>query len=284
LKEDHPLGRKMKFSFWAIVLLCWLLGANPVFAQDQPVWVEETGQAYLGDNDTLREVREQARKEAAARAVEKAKGVFIQSHTLVSNSQLVEDLIYAAVRGKVEKIEILEEGWDSRERNIYRVKIKALIRPVFPEKGEGLQIKPALSKADLKEGEEVKIFYQVNRDCYIYIFSIAADGSVTLLFPNSHHRQHFTAAGKVHEFPEQGSPIRLQAMFLPAFSRSVAEERIKIIATKEKEDLIPLGFREGMFQVYDAKSTALISDLVKLLNQIDPGNWTETTLVYRLRR
>jgi hypothetical protein len=39
-----------------------------------------------------------------------------------------------------------------------------------------------------------------------------------------------------------------------------------------------------MFQVYDAKSTALISDLVKRLNQIDPGSWTETTLIYRLRR
>lgn len=284
MKEDNPLERKMKFSFLAMALLCWLLGADATFAQGQPVWVEETGQAYLGDNDTLREVRERARKEAAARAVENAQGVFIQSHTLVSNSQLMEDLIYAAVRGQVEKIEILEEGWDIREKNVYKVKIKALIRPVLPEKGEGLQIKPALSKADLKEGEEVKIFYRVNRDCYIYIFSIAADGSVTLLFPNSLHLQHFMAAGKVHEFPEQGSPIRLRAMFLPDFNHSVAEERIKIIATKEKEDLIPLGFREGMFQVYDAKSTALISDLVKRLNQIDPGSWTETTLVYRLRR
>jgi len=164
------------------------------------------------------------------------------------------------------------------------VKIKALIRPVLPEKGEGLQIKPTLSRADLREGEEVKIFYQVNRNCHVYIFSIAADGSVTLLFPNSLQRQHFVTAGKVHEFPEPGSPIRLRAMFLPNFAHSVAEERIKIIATKEKEDLIPLGFREGMFQVYDAKSTGMISDLVKRLNQIDPGNWAEATLVYRLRR
>ena len=87
----------------------------------------------------------------------------------------MEDLIFASVRGHIEKLEVLEEGWDSKEKNIYQVKVKALIRPVFPEEG-GLLIKPALSKTDLKEGEEVKIFCQVNRDCYIYIFSIAADG------------------------------------------------------------------------------------------------------------
>jgi len=37
-------------------------------------------------------------------------------------------------------------------------------------------------------------------------------------------------------------------------------------------------------QVYDAKSTGMISDLVKKLNQLDPASWAETTLTYRLRR
>jgi hypothetical protein len=203
---------------------------------------------------------------------------------LVSNSQLVEDLIFAAVRGHIERLEVLEEGWESKERNIYQVKIKALIKPVYPEKDKGLQIKPALSKTDLQEGEEVKIFYQVNQDCYIYIFSIAADGSVTLLFPNSLNSQNFISKERVQEFPEPGSRIQLQARFLPNYPKNVAEERIKIIATQGKEDLIPLGFREGMFKIYDAKSTGLVSDLIKKLNQLDPASWAEATLMYRLRR
>ncbi|MGC8768951.1 DUF4384 domain-containing protein [Calditerrivibrio sp.] len=32
---------------------------------------------------------------------------------------------------------------------------------------------------------DVKIFYKANKDCYVYIFPRASDGSVTLLLPNS---------------------------------------------------------------------------------------------------
>ena len=279
--------KKLAIPVLTIVLtLFWGLSLVPpaAWAKEPTVWIEETGQSLLGETDTFKEVRERARRDAAAKALEKAQGVFIKSHTLVSNSQLVEDLIYAAVRGRIEKIEVLEESWDGKEKNLYKVKVKALVRPVYPEKGEGLFVKPALSKADLKEGEEVKIFYQANRNCYIYIFSIAADGSVTLLLPNSMNQENFIKAGRTYEFPEAGSPIRLKAQFLPAFPHPMAEERIKVIATKEKEELIPLGFREGMFKVYDAKSTGMISDLVRRLNQLDPADWAEATILYRIRK
>ncbi|MBI5749593.1 MAG: DUF4384 domain-containing protein, partial [Nitrospinae bacterium] len=133
-------------------------------------------------------------------------------------------------------------------------------------------------------GEEVKIFYQANSDCYIYIFSIAADGSVTLLLPNSINPDSSIEAGKTYTFPPDESKIKLQAQFLPEFKQNTAEERIKVIATKKKEDIIPLGFQEGVFKVYDAKSTGMISDLVKRLNQIEPTGWTEATAVYILKK
>ena len=73
-------------------------------------------------------------------------------------------------------------------------------------------------------------------------------------------------------------------MFLPNHKEASAEEKIKIISTRNKEELISLGFKEGIFQVYDAKSTGMISDLVRRLNQIEPTDWTETTAVYNLKR
>jgi hypothetical protein len=39
-----------------------------------------------------------------------------------------------------------------------------------------------------------------------------------------------------------------------------------------------------MFEVYDAKSTGMISDLVKKLNQLEPTDWTEATVVYKIIR
>lgn len=247
------------------------------------LWVEATGEAYMSEIDTPKEVMNRAKKDAEVRAIEYAVGTFIKSHTLVSNSQLAEDLIYAAVRGKIEKVEIIKEGWDTKDRNLYRVKLKALVKSVYPEKDEGISIKLSLSKTELKEGEEVKIFYQASSDCYIYIFSVAADGSVTLLLPNSINHDNSIKASKTYQFPSD-EKIKLQAQFLPEYREKTAEEKIKIIATRQKEDIIPLGFQEGMFKVYDAKSTGMISDLVKRLSQLEPTDWTEATTVYVLRR
>jgi len=269
-----------KILFLTILLLIMPLVASA----EKPVWVTTDGESYQGEMDTPKEVRNRAKRDAENKAIEKAVGTFIKSHTLVSNSEIVEDLIYAAVRGKITREEIISSDWDAIERNLYRIKIKALVEPVYPEKGEGLSAKLSLSKTDLKEGEDVQIFYQVSKDSYVYIFSIAADGSVTLLLPNANIQDHFTKAGKAHEFPPKGSPIHLKAMFLPDYQGSSAEERIKIIATRKKEDLLPLGFKEGIFQVYDAKSTGMISDLVRRLNQIEPTDWAESTVVYTLKR
>ncbi|NLA40772.1 MAG: DUF4384 domain-containing protein [Smithella sp.] len=266
------------------ILFITFLLPSVVCAAEAPVWVEATGEALMGEIETQKEVRERARREARNQAVEKAVGVFIRSHTLVSNAQVADDLIYAAVRGKIKSERTVSAGWDEKERNLYRVKIKALIEPVYPEKGEGLSVKLSLSRTDLKEGEDVKIFYSVSEDAYVYIFSIAADGSVTLLLPNVNTADNFTRAGKAYQFPQGDSRIRLTAMFLPNHQGTFAEERIKIVATRKKEPLLSLGFKEGVFQVYDAKSTGMISDLTRRLNQIEPADWAESTVVYTLKR
>lgn len=248
------------------------------------MWVETTGEAYMSEIDTPKEAMERAKRDAQNKAIEQAVGAFIRSHTLVTNAQLSEDLIYASVKGRIKKTQIIKEGWDRKDRNLYRVSLKALVEPVYPERGHDITIRLSLSKTDLKEGDTIKIFYQANNDCYVYIFSIAADGSVTLLLPNSMNKDNRIEQNKVYEFPPSGSPINLKAMFLQDFKGNLAEERVKIIATKNKEELIPLGFQEGMFKVYDSKSTGMISDLVKRLNQLEPADWTEATALYRIKR
>jgi hypothetical protein len=268
-------------SFALFLFTSSILWITPGQSAEKPIWIESEGEAYQSEVETPKEVRERARKDAQNRAVERAVGVFIKSHTLVFNSQLAEDLIYASARGKIEQVEVLQEGWDAKDRNLYRVKLKALIQPVFPEKGQGLSLKASLSKTALKEGEEVKIFFQVSHECYIYVFSVAADGSVTLLLPNQGNPDHRIQAGTGYVFPFDGK-IKLQARLLPGYQK--AEERIKIIVTKKREDLIPLGFQEGYFKVYDAKSTGMISDLVKKLTLLEPTDWTEANLVYLLEK
>lgn len=265
-----------------LLLLCIPLHA--VDAADTPVWVDASGDARQGDVETPTEVKQRARRAAETNAIEKATGVFIKSHTLVSNSQLAEDLVFAAVRGKIEQVADVKEDWDAADRERYVVSLRALIRPVYPERGQGLSARLSLSRAELKEGETVEVFYQTGADAFVYLFSVAADGSVTLLLPNSTDRNNAVRGGQAYQFPPAGSDIRLQAKFLPGFKGTVAEERVTLIATRRQEDLIPLGFKEGMFAVFDAKSTGMISDLTKRLNQLEPTDWTQQTATYVLRK
>ena len=90
-----------------ILILTIILLAVPIIssAAEAPLWVEAAGEASLGEVDTPKEVKERAKRDAQNKAVEKAVGSFIKSHTLVSNNQLAEDLIYASVRGKIEKMD-----------------------------------------------------------------------------------------------------------------------------------------------------------------------------------
>lgn len=267
-----------------LIILALAFFPMPASAAEQPLWLEAAGSAAQGEHDTLKEVKERARRDAQLRAVDQAVGTFLKSHTLVSNNQVADDLVYASVRGRVKRTEVLSEGWDEKDRSVYRVRLKVLVEPVYPEKGEGISARLALSKDRLREGEDVKVQYQTNADGYVYLFSVAADGSVTLLFPNSLERENRTEKGRAYTFPPTGSPIRLTATFLPGFKGAVAEEKVKLIVTRKKEDIISLGFQEAMFTTYDASSTGMISDLVRKLNQLDPADWAEAAAVYRIVR
>jgi len=273
-----------KLFITASMILLLMAAASLAVADQKTLLVTAIGEASQGETETPQEVMERAKRDAQSKAIEQATGVFLKSHTLVRNSQVADDLIYAAVRGKIKEMTILNAGWDKQDRNLYRIRIKALVEPLYPEKGKGISAKLNLSKTKLRAGEEVKIHYETNSDCYVYLFSVAADGSVTVLFPNSRNQENKVDGQKVYEFPAADSTIRLKAMFLPDFRGKTAEEKIKLIATKKKENLLPLGFQEGMLQAYDANSTGMISELIKKLNQIEPSEWTEATAEYIIER
>ena len=267
----------MKTFLFVITLL---LVPVSIFAAEQPVWVDANCEAVGSDLESPREVCERAKGEAQRSALEMGVGTFVRSHTIVSNSQLAEDLIYARVRGRIDRLEVLKQERSS-SANSCRVWVKALVKPVLPDARECIQIKAALTRTELKEDDEIAIQYQVDRDSHVYLFVIAADNSVTQLLPNSEKRENGAVAKQQYQFPPLGSNIRLKAALQAGTKNKKAVEKVKIIATKQTEPLLEKGFQEG-FAVYDAKSTGLMSDLLKRLNQLDPADWGEATLEYSI--
>lgn len=263
---------------WLILVMLLCCYQSPVSAATDALSVEAVGEAAGSDLESPREVCGRAKAEAQRSAIEQAVGSFVRSHTIVSNSQLADDLILAQVRGRIESLEVLQE---ERTSVGCRVRIKALIRPEYPNGKDAIQIKAAMARSELREGDEVSVQYQINRDGYIYIFVIAADSSVTQLLPNAMVRENRLRAGELQQFPPQNSGIRLRAQLQQASKKSGAAERLKIIVTRQPELILERGFQEG-FAVYDAKSTALISDLLKRLAQLEPADWGEVTLEYRI--
>ncbi|GFO55445.1 hypothetical protein GMSM_24520 [Geomonas sp. Red276] len=246
-----------------------------------PVWVAAVGEAQGSDYDPPKEVMERARNEAKRRAIEEAVGTFLRAHTLVSNGQLAEDFAYAQVRGRIEEVKMVSEERDKRDPNLFRVKLKALVSPVLPQE-QGLEIKLALSRHELREGDRIQIHYQVSADSYVYIFSIAADNSVTLLFPNCLLNDNHARAGTVYVFPPDNTPIHLEANSLPGMKHKPSREKVKLIATRGREILLEKGFQEGIFQVYDARSTGLVGDLARKLNQLEATDWGEAVTSYTI--
>ncbi|MGD9809427.1 MAG: DUF4384 domain-containing protein [Deferribacterales bacterium] len=266
-----------------ILIFALLLCFGTVYSAEN-IWVEAEGASIMGDADTYKETVSRAKNDALRNAVEDAVGVFIKSMSMVSNGQLADDLVYAGVRGHVVKSEVLAEGFDTEDKRLYRVRIKALIEPYMPDVSGRLSVDLVLDKEELRENDKISVSYKTSDNAYVYIFSIGADGSVTLIFPNSIDRNNYTEKGKVYTYPQNGSEITLFARFLPDFKGKSAKESVKIIATKEREDLLPLGFQEGLFLVYDARSTNMISDLIRRLNKLEPDTWTEATSAYTIVR
>jgi hypothetical protein len=256
--------------------------ATDVSSTNAPVWIEAIGEAAGSEYDPPKEVMERARNEAKRKAVEEAVGTFVRSSSLVINNELAEEFTYARVRGRIDKVQILQEERDKNDPNLYRVKLKALVQPVYPQEGEGISIKLDISKPVLQEGDEVRILYQTNVDCYVHIFSIGADNSVTLLFPNSLEQNNFIKGNVGRVFPPDSFPVKLRAHLLPGMKETQSSEKVKIIATRHKEILLERGFSEGMFKVFDARSTGLVGDLARKLNQLDPADWGEAVVVYSI--
>jgi len=117
------------------LFLLFFLSSPIVFAQDEDSdapedggenitrAVEATGQAAIIDNDIGR-ARERATHDALRTAIEKVLGVMIKSQTVVKNSQVIKDEIYAKSEGFALCDDVLDENQND---SMYSVKIRALI-------------------------------------------------------------------------------------------------------------------------------------------------------------
>jgi len=268
-----------------ISLLLLTLWVSPAVAQKKGIWVTVAGEAFMSKTDTLLDVERRAKNDARFKALEQAVGSFLKASTVIYNATLAEDLINVAVKGKIIKELFSKLTADKELPNHYTITLKAYIEPTPPERGAGFGVEVSLNKAQFHEEDRAEIYIKASQTCYLYLFSVGADGAVTLLFPNRYNKNNQIEANKVFIYPTKaeynlGYPLIVK--FPENFQDKSVVEKVKVICTTRPEPLLKLGFEESFFKVYSPKETGMVSDLLKKLSFLDINEWAEATAVYEI--
>ena len=177
------------------------------------------GYAYLSENMTLAQTRAAAFTNAKRQALEAGR-TYIQSKTKVKNFEVEYDLVWSDSEGAVTILEQKDHGVKDNTR--YHVWIKAEVEYGLKPKGEQasqglvmdkdspLTVKVWTTKKQYRDGENIKIFVQGNRDFYARIVDITSGGDIMQLLPNDYRKVNFFKAGKVYKIPGEGDHFDLK--------------------------------------------------------------------------
>ena len=196
------------------------------------------GYAFLSEDMTLAETRATAFANAKRQAVEMVR-TYIKSKTKVEDFVLKSDKITASAEGAVTILEQKDHGVEDNTR--YHVWIKAEVEYDLNPKGQGakehemdadapLTVKVWTSKKQYKDGDNINIVVQGNRNFYARIVNISSDGTIIQLLPNAYRKINFFEAGKIYKIPDQGD------LFSLTVSPPYGEDQIVVYASP-----VPLG-------------------------------------------
>lgn len=215
--------------------------------------VEADGYAYLSEDKTIRQLRQEALANAKREALQRGE-THIKSFTRVENYQLTYDLIQSESEGYVKILESKDYGITSDNRYRYWIKAEIEYRVKSPDaqKIDNIPLSPAgpltvsvwTEKVIYKEGEEIKIFLQGNKDFYARVIYVDAQKNVVQLIPNQHRTDNYFKGGKTLTIPEPFDGFKLEVG--PPFGK----EKIIIYASSAPQGNIQTAaFGKSLYQV-----------------------------------
>jgi len=266
-------------------------------ASCKPDQIEATGEIDFGQGLTKEQAEQKAYEEALRNAVRKACPAEVSSLASVLNNEMIVDLVKWARRGVPVETQVIERRTISEpvtregvatsvER--YRVTIRTRFAALAGEEDPGFEVRIVGMKPSYVEGDLMTVGVQAAADCYVHLFTVAADRSVTVFLPNKYRRENFLRKGETLEFPsadEERRGIRFRMGFLPGVQSPRITEWITAIATRRNVDLVSgTGIQEALQKVHSAKDTALIEELLKKVVQLRSSDVTQAVFGYEVFR
>ena len=254
-------GAKMKSSeilkmiiFFLLLVYSFSLPQNVIKQNNvrkNSTIVEADGFAYLSEDKSLRQMREEALINAKREALEKGQ-TFINSYSKVENFQLIFDFVESKSQGKIRILESKDYGITTNNRYHYWIKAEIeykinpapLSKEVLTNPNAPLYVQLWTEKQNYKTGDKINLFLKGNKDFYARIVYVDVLGNILQLIPNQHRSDNFFKGGIVNKVPEDVDGFVLQVG--PPYGK----EKIILYASGSQQGEIKLNnYGESLFKV-----------------------------------
>lgn len=258
-------------------------------------WVEVEHTERGAPEEPEATIRARALDAARVRVVEKSIGGGAGGRYVVSNAagesgpenrRVVEDFDALMADAMIVDEEILAAEFlpaRGNERSSVHVRLRARAALRGPRADAGFRVTAKLSRRDLREGDAVEAKITTTRDAYLYVFSVDADGTVTVVIPNRFVEVPFVRAGETYIFPPDALRRRVRLAARLPRGRSHVVESLKVIALRKKIALYDDAGPATTFQSHAGARSLFLSSILKRLAAIDSDDWRDTRVSYTIR-
>ena len=272
-----------------MLILIGLPGNRAAFAREL-IWVTVEAETPVVSGDT-KKARQQAIMAAERQAVIDALAKEITVETMIVNLRLSGGIAAAIPYGEVAEKKILEQGvvktagsGSSKQDRRFRVRMNAGVARRTGAKDPTFHLNAAINQSLFKDGQELEIYLQPTKDCYLAIFNILENQKVIRLLPNRLSQKNFISMNESFAFPtskDRKKGIKL-VLHLPE-NKTNATESIYILALTHPFKLKSIKVQEGIFGVFDGK-TVIMKDLIHEVVGIPLESRAEALMQYDIRK
>ena len=259
-------------------------------------FVEAVGEAEFGYGMTKEQVDQLAYEEAIRNAIRKTCPMGVSSPMALLNNSLIVDLIQYARRGIPVDTEILARETiaesvtrDGEKLTVDSRRVRIRTRFVALQGDDDPDYQVTISGVDSSyiEGQPMRVRLTATKDCFVYLFTVAADQSVTIFFPNRYRKDNLLKAGQAIEFPNDNDRRKgIEFVIeMPPGERSHTKEWITAVAVKRPVDFLSgTQIQEALERTYTRNETGLLGSLLEKLAQLRSGEVAQDVKEYEVLR
>ena len=204
-------------------------------------WYEATAWVEYHEDITKAQAKEKAISRALKNIIEFYSGVEVSSTSLsiLAETNLEMDLDHFSQltstmsSGMILEKEILEGKLIGSD--FYTVTLKAKVGKLEGENDPLFKLEADLNRESYQNGDEMIINISSSKDCYVYVFNILSDETVSALLPNQYLEENYLAKGTSIRVPPEKGKITKFRVDLPE-GKSQATEMILVLGIKADKD------------------------------------------------